>query len=65
MEIFFNHNDAAFYAGVEPKYLKRQRTSGGGPKYVMPSKHKVLYRKSDLDQWIAGWKIVEPRSPEK
>jgi hypothetical protein len=26
---------------------------GGGPKFLRPSKRKILYRKSDLDVWAA------------
>jgi excisionase family DNA binding protein len=43
--------EAAAYLRVSKSYLDKLRVYGGGPKFLRPSKRKILYRKSDLDLW--------------
>jgi hypothetical protein len=52
-----NEMEAAEFCGLENEYFKNLRRSGHGPTYVKPSERVVLYRKSDLEAWIAAWPI--------
>ena len=50
--------EAASYCRLSKQTLERFRVSGGGPRFVKFGKSggtaAVRYRKSDLDDWIAG-----------
>ena len=49
-------SEAAAYLRLAPKTLERFRIDAGGPPYLKagPGKRaKVLYRRSDLDAWLA------------
>ena len=43
---------AAEYLRVSKNYLDKLRVSGRGPAFVRLGRRKVLYRKSDLDEWV-------------
>jgi excisionase family DNA binding protein len=45
--------EAPVYLRVSKSYLDKLRVYGGGPPFLRPGKRKVLYRKSDLDTWLA------------
>ena len=45
--------EAAAYMRLSPGSLARYRSIGGGPAYVRQSSRKTLYRKTDLDAWLA------------
>jgi excisionase family DNA binding protein len=47
-------NEAAAYLRVSKSYLDKLRVYGGGPRFVRPGKRKILYRKSDLDEWLVS-----------
>ncbi len=47
-------NEAAAYLRVSKSYLDKRRVYGGGPKFLRPGRRKILYRKSDLDLWLAA-----------
>jgi predicted DNA-binding transcriptional regulator AlpA len=55
-----NVHEAANYVRLSRRTLERLRVSGLGPKFCKLS-HRVLYRKSDLDLWIAS-RVVSSRS---
>jgi excisionase family DNA binding protein len=44
---------AAEYCGVSPRWLEKLRVVGGGPRYAKVGR-RVLYRRQDLDAWIAA-----------
>jgi hypothetical protein len=53
--------DAESYLNMPSNTLVNQMRSGGGPAYVRISKHKVLFRKADLDAWRQTWTEVKPK----
>lgn len=44
---------AATYLGLSPKTLETLRTRGGGPPFLKLGR-RVVYRKADLDTWLAA-----------
>jgi excisionase family DNA binding protein len=44
---------AAAYLGLSPKTLETLRTRGGGPPFLKLGR-RVVYRKADLDTWLAA-----------
>ncbi len=46
---------AAAYLRLDLPYLLRQCRVGKGPRLLMPSPRKILFRKSDLDNWRRTW----------
>lgn len=49
-------NQAATYLGTTPGYLRNLRSEGRGPKAfrLAIDRHRVYYRKSDLNAFIRG-----------
>jgi hypothetical protein len=45
---------AAEYLGLSQAFLDQARCSGTGPKFVRVSRTCVLYRKADLDSFLAA-----------
>jgi len=45
---------AAQYLGVSKSFLDQGRVSGTGPKYVKLSPTVVIYRRGDLDTFVAA-----------
>jgi hypothetical protein len=45
---------AAEYLGLSQAFLDQARCYGTGPKFVRVSRTCVLYRKADLDQFLAS-----------
>lgn len=45
--------EAAIYLRLSSASMARYRAIGGGPAYVRQSSRKTLYRRSDLDAWLA------------
>lgn len=45
--------EAAAYLRSSPSTLAKYRCFGGGPKYIAQSARKMLYRRIDLDEWLA------------
>ena len=39
---------------IVPKTAQRQRLNGDGPPWVRASQTRVLYRRSDVDAWLAS-----------
>jgi len=46
--------EAAAYLRTSRSTLAKYRCYGGGPIFVRQSARKVLYRRADLDAWLAG-----------
>jgi len=42
---------AAAYLIVSKSFLDKLRSNGGGPEFVRLSARKILYRRTDLDNW--------------
>ena len=38
---------------------RNQLRSGGGPARVRISPHKLMFRRADLDAWMASWQFIE------
>ncbi len=55
MEPYILPAEAAAHAGLTTQALLRLCRSGAGPKYVKPSPKKILFLKSDIEAWKAGW----------
>jgi hypothetical protein len=45
---------AAEYLGLSQAFLDQARCSGTGPKFVRVSRTCILYRKADLDSFLAS-----------
>lgn len=44
--------EASVYIPAGESYLAQLRFVGQGPKFLKPSRNKVLYRKRDIDEWL-------------
>ena len=49
-----NPAEAAAYIGVSRSWLAKARITGRGPRYVKIDTKTVVYRKQDLDAWLAA-----------
>ena len=45
--------EAAAYLRVSKSYLDKLRVYGGGPRFLRLGKRKILYPKTQLDNWAA------------
>lgn len=59
-EDLWKQGQAAEYLRLDVKYLMRMCRKGSGPVYLQPSPKRILFRKSDLDAWRAGWIVKQP-----
>lgn len=46
--------EAAVYLRTSTSTLAKYRMFGGGPTFIRQSSRKTLYRKTDLDAWLAS-----------
>ena len=46
--------EAAEYLRTSPSTLAKYRHFGGGPTFIRQSARKTLYRRADLDAWLAA-----------
>jgi hypothetical protein len=53
--------EAATYIGCAASSLKTARCRGGGPPFYRGLSRMILYRRSDLDRFIASRRIEEVR----
>lgn len=56
-----NSAEAAAYCRRSRSTMEKLRHYGGGPKYIKVSARAVVYRKVDLDAWLAS-KLVSSTS---
>ena len=54
---------AANYVGLSRKTMAQMRSEGRGPKYLKIG--RIWYRKVDLDEWLAGHKLVRSPAEER
>lgn len=47
-------NQAAEYLGFAASTLAKMRLPGDGPDFIKAGKRIVIYRRSDLDDWLAA-----------
>ena len=59
MDTYMDLTQAATHAGVTVSYLKDQCRKGAGPRHFRPSPKKALFRRTDIDDWIRSWKLVD------
>ena len=59
----FTADGAADYVGLSRKTMAQMRTEGRGPKYLKIG--RIWYRKVDLDEWLAGHKLVRSPAEER
>lgn len=64
IEELFNEREAAGYCRLEFQYFRTLRKTRQGPAFVRPSPHTPMYRRNDLDAWIASWPVIEPKPKE-
>ena len=58
-EVLYRPNMAANYTGYSRQTMAQWRYLGKGPKYLKPTPRTIIYRKSDLDAWLAA-SVVDP-----
>ena len=51
-DILVPEEKAALQLGVKPRTLQYLRKMGQGPTHIQVSVRKILYRQSDIDQWL-------------
>ena len=51
---FLTTEQAAARIGVAPVTLKKMRTAGGGPPYLIVGPRRVLYDVAKFDEWVRG-----------
>lgn len=49
-----NVRESAEHLRVSKSYLDKLRVYGGGPLFLRLGARKILYRRSDLDEWAAS-----------
>ena len=59
METYLNRQEAACLAGVSVEYLMRQCSDRKGPAFIRPSPRRTMFRKADVDAWVASWERFE------
>lgn len=63
IEAYLSERDAARYSGCSVPWLRALRRSGStarvkAPAYIRIGR-KILYRKADLDEWLANYRVVQ------
>ncbi len=48
----------AEYVGIKPNTAYHWRVRGVGPKYIKPTERTVLYRRDDVDEWLASRELT-------
>jgi hypothetical protein len=64
MTELLNEREAALFCGLDFNYFRNLRKTKQGPTFIRPSPHTTMYRKSDLESWVASWKVTEPTLKE-
>lgn len=60
---YLTTSEAADYIRVTKRWLEKLRQIGGGPPYCKPGLKKILYRRDDLDEWVARSKRQNTSQP--
>lgn len=53
--------EGAYYAGIDKEMLRLACKNGSGPQHRRPSPRTIVFLRSDLDDWVAGWKLIEKK----
>lgn len=53
-ELLMTPDEVAAYTGLTVQALAMMRHRGKGPSYSRPSSRMTMYRKGDVDRWIAA-----------
>lgn len=65
----YTARELAAILGVQLDTLRKWRIQGKGPPFIRETRITVVYRKVDVDQWLAQSvqrvQTVEPRAPRK
>ncbi len=56
MKHLLSVREAAHYLGISKSWLDKQRTTGGGPRYIRVTHRSVRYDVEDLEAWVASRK---------
>ena len=57
--------EAARYLGCSPGFLEKHAVAGGGPPFIRISARLILYRRSDLDSWLADRQCGSTSEPSR
>lgn len=57
MKDMLTRREAADYIGLPHRSLDWLMTSGQGPRYIQVSERKRIYRREDLDAWLASHEV--------
>lgn len=57
MKDMLTRQEAADYVGLPNRSLDWLTKSGQGPRYIRVSERKRIYRKEDLDEWLASREV--------
>jgi DNA-binding transcriptional MerR regulator len=58
MQKLLSTEEAAPYAGVEPKTLANWRYMGIGPRFIRTSSRRVSYDPQDIENWRAERRLT-------
>lgn len=56
-ELLMTPDEVAAYTGLTVQALAMMRHRGKGPSYSRPSSRMTMYRKGDVDRWIAAGQV--------
>ena len=54
---YLTTKQAAEYLGVSRSWLEKLRVFGDGPPFYKVSARRVLYQKSELEAWVARYRM--------
>lgn len=53
-----NTDQFAEYVGIKPNTAYHWRARGVGPKYIKPTQRTLVYRRDDVDEWLASRELT-------
>ncbi len=56
--VLMNTDQFAEYVGIKPNTAYHWRARGVGPKYIKPTERTLLYRRDDVDEWLASRELT-------
>ncbi len=57
--------EAAKYIGCSPGFLEKHAVAGGGPPFIRLSARLIVYRRGDLDRWLADRQYGSTSEPSR
>jgi predicted DNA-binding transcriptional regulator AlpA len=52
-KILYSTEEAAELIGLSPKYMRKLRSIGGGPRFVKISPKRCMYTIEEIEAWIS------------